>query len=142
MRRHIYVGLLDARLQWLQGGIVVYDVVEFYGQLFHIYPIAKIGNYTVVEITNFDTKFPMKRLYRWFKRNDIPGVVGPFTLNQLAAAYPDFVNEHFRDDQGNLVPKRQIAGDPHPVIQAQFEYNPTAEELAVDEILNESDELE
>jgi len=97
MRYHVYVGMDDKKLQWLRDGIVAYDVVEMYGQMFHILVLPeKLGEYNVVEITNFDTKFPMKRLYRWFARNNIADI-GPMTLKQFDATYPKYAARWFTD---------------------------------------------
>lgn len=150
MRRHIYIGLNDSKLQWLRDGVFAFDLVDFYGHHFHISEITKINQYTVVEITNNDERSPLKRLYRFLKRSNITGVIGPFTLIQLANAHPAFVNRWLTDgsfdENGNwtpgpnLCPRRQLFGDPLPTLQANFEYDPGPDEIQVDEIPGEIDD--
>lgn len=151
MRRHIYIGVTDARRTWLENRITEYDIIEFYGQKFHImFAPEKLGNYHVVEITNYDIKFSMKRLYRYLTRQKdegkLNGIVGPMTLKQLFTAYPTYVRRWFTDGTSdeagnwapgtNIVPMRQIAGDPDPIEQAKFEYEPDAAEVLLDKITN------
>jgi hypothetical protein len=142
MRRHIYIAVNDRRLEWLKEKIICYDIFEVYGQHFHMLEVAKQGEYTVIEIINVNPRSPMRRLYRFLKRENYFGVLGPFTPPQLMKAYPKFVARHLTNGTLNeakewtpgkeFCPKRQVAGDPNPIEQAKWDYEPTIQEIAVD----------
>lgn len=153
MRVHLYIAVTDERLDFVKSRRVDdnpdCDIVDFYGNWFHVLHVAKINNYHVLEFTNWDQRWTIRRLYRFLKRQNFSGVIGPCTLKQLQVEYPQFVQRYLTDgsydDNGdwvpgpNIVPRRQIFGDPHPAIQGQWEYDPTQQEIEIDEIENETD---